>query len=87
MSKIATIEVIVPDDVKTDDVFNCLRNNACKMNLKSLEPNPNDPPLTKTQMAIRVVYAARGAEYAGEVESAINAALYAIKEVTEVEFI
>lgn len=88
MTKIAIVEVIVPDHIKPDDdVFNYMRSNACRMKLKDFMENPEDPPLTKVVRIVTVTYMARGAEDAAKIENDINNELTSVKGVTEVKFI
>jgi len=88
MTKIVTIEVIVPDEIKPDDdVFNFMRKNTCRMKVVDCKPNPNDPPITRISKVIRLVYEALGAQDATEIENNINNALISVKGVSEVEFI
>lgn len=86
MTKIATIEYVVPDDVKSDDVFNYIRSKQCPQTLRSIVGNPHDSPLTQCVRNVKVIYGARGAQDAARVENDIHNALISIKDVTEVKY-
>lgn len=85
MTKIAMIEVTVPDEIKEDQVFNHLRNKQCPMSLKSLVPNPNDPPLIETTIGIKVIFVSRNQFDVEMIKNDISIALQSIKGIKYVE--
>lgn len=84
MSRIATIEVIVPDDVKQDDVFNHMRKAQCVMKLTALTSNPEDPPYALRDVLIKVSYKFRYEREDAAVQNEIYNALQSINNVIQV---